>query len=122
MRPNEFRLSLLMFTLATTAFVVAGFAWLFPRYICAAYILVVIAGVQGFWANAGAWDARERGRSPIWGLLLGILFGPVGYVFQSTQRGSLIPEHHLEFAAMYFLLFLYVLSVLNSARMALGGG
>jgi hypothetical protein len=122
MRPIEFRLWLLMFTVAATALIVAWLVCLFPRHLDVAYILVVVAGVPGFWAIACAWDARERGKSPFWGFVLGMFLGPAGYLFRRTQRGSQIPEAQLEFAAAYFLLLLYVLSVLTSARMALGVG
>jgi hypothetical protein len=91
-------------------------------YIDVAIMVVVVIGAQGFGGLACVLDARQRDRCPFRAFLLGICFGLMGYMIQRRGCRTPLPEHVQDFAALYFLFLLFLLSMLNAARLALGVG
>ena len=91
---------------------------------------ILICGTCGFYGLVSAWYARQRNQGPVKGFLLGVLFcllfpfAMVYVVYRIRHERSrlLIPDGVQVFAAYYFLVWLLVLSLLNSLRLILGTG
>jgi hypothetical protein len=89
--------------------------------------MVLIAGVQAFGGLSCARHARRRGGSPLKGFALGVFVGPAVCLiwwadgnWWGIRRGLQIPQRDQEFAAIYFLVLLLLLSMLSLVGLALG--
>jgi hypothetical protein len=92
------------------------------HYIDIAIFVVILAGVQGLGGLAFAWDAQRRGNSPFKAFLWGVLVGPTGYLILRPHGYLEILNVAQEFTALYFLVFLLLLSILSLVRLGLGVG